>query len=118
MLRGWLTGSTSKVSDADGHAAAGSHEVQCSVHGPQPETFVCQHIVDGLTRRDRVGFFWTADDPDNPRPDAWCAECEERVLQTDGEWVGEALDLLKPKILCGACYDLAKAFHTGSNPWS
>ena len=92
--------------------------VNCSVHGLQPETFVCQHIVQGLQERRRVGFFWTACDPDNSRPDAWCAECEERVKETNGDWVGAAAENLQAKILCGDCYDLAKAFHMGADPWS
>lgn len=79
---------------------------------------VCQHIAEGLMRRQRVGFFWTMHDPDNPRPDAWCIACNERNSATGGEWVGEALEHLQAKVLCGACYDLAKVFHMGGNPWS
>lgn len=93
-------------------------KIECQVHGLQPETWVCQHIVAGLKVHERVGFFWTTDDPDNPRPDAWCGACTTRVDATGGEWVGEALENLKPQILCGACYDLAKTFHMGGNPWS
>jgi hypothetical protein len=92
--------------------------VQCNSHGEQQETFVCQHIVSGLEAKTRVGFFWTTYDPGNSRPDAWCAECEDRVRKTEGEWVGEAEENLQPKILCGACYDMAKMFHMGGNPWS
>jgi len=66
----------------------------------------------------RVGFFWTPDDPQNPRPDAWCTECEKRVRLTGGEWVGEAETQLQAKVLCGACYDAAKSFHMGGNPWA
>jgi hypothetical protein len=91
--------------------------VRCQAHGVQPETFVCQHILDGLSAKKRVGFFWTTFDPENPRPDAWCSDCETRVRATDGEWIGEAEAHLKPKILCGECYDLAKRFHMGENPW-
>jgi hypothetical protein len=90
-----------------------SGTVRCTTHGMQQETFVCQHIVQGMASRKRVGFFWTGDDPDNARPDAWCYECEERVRATGGEWVGEAESHLGAKVLCGACYDLAKKFHMG-----
>jgi hypothetical protein len=92
--------------------------IHCGTHGEQAETFVCQHIADGLIRHDRVGFFWTVEDPDNPHPDAWCAECEGRVKLTGGEWEGEASEHLKPKILCGECYGAAKVFHMGGDPWS
>ena len=91
--------------------------VQCSVHGSQQATFVCQHVVDGLRRRERVCFFW-ASDPENQRSDAWCNDCNNRVAATGGEWIDEALKHLEPKLLCGACYDLAKVFHLGGNPWS
>ena len=92
--------------------------IECATHGKQPETFVCQHIVQGLVEKRRVGFFWSAGDPTNPHPDAWCSACEQRVRATEGEWVGEALANLEPKILCGACYDNAKIFHMGGHPWS
>jgi hypothetical protein len=91
--------------------------VHCETHGPQPETFVCQHIAVGLIQHDRVGFFWTQEDPTNPHPDAWCSGCEERVKLTDGEWIGEAGEDLKPKIMCGECYEVAKEFHMGGDPW-
>lgn len=90
----------------------------CRIHGTQQRTQVCRHIAAGLASRQRVGFFWTTSDPNSARPDAYCTACEERVEKTDGEWVGEALENLQPKVLCGVCYDLAKQFHQGGNPWS
>jgi hypothetical protein len=92
--------------------------IRCAVHGTQQQTLVCQHIVDGLTDKRRVGFFWTSCDIDNPRPDAWCSACNERVASTGGEWVGEAFEHLQPQVLCGVCYDIAKQFHLGGDPWS
>jgi len=92
--------------------------ITCAVHGAQQQTFVCQHIAQGFLDRKRVGFFWAAGDPENPRPDAWCHSCNARVNAAGGEWVGEALDSLQPKIMCSSCYDAAKVFHMGGNPWS
>jgi len=87
--------------------------VQCCTHGTQQATWVCQHILSGLIENTPVGFFWTTWQPDNPRPDAWCAECEVRSEAHGGEWTGEAEEHLQPKLLCGACYDSAKRFHMG-----
>ena len=95
-----------------------SQIVKCATHGEQQETWVCQHILAGLEGHIRVGFFWAINDPTNPRPDAYCSACNERVKATNGEWVGDALENLVPKRLCGECYDLAKKFHSGGNPWS
>ncbi len=92
--------------------------VNCRSHGDQERTMVCQHIVEGLTTRTRVGFFWSVEDPDASRPDAWCSACKERVKVTNGEWIGQALELAKPQVMCGICYDVAKLFHMGGNPWS
>ena len=89
--------------------------VRCATHGDQPQTLVCQHIAQGLIDRQRVGFFWTVADPNNPRPDAWCLECENRCRREGGEWIGSALEHLEPKVLCGECYDFAKAFNLGGN---
>jgi len=90
-----------------------SASFDCPEHGLQQETFVCQHIVQGLSEGRRVGFF-SARDLDNPRPDAWCSECNERVRASGGEWTGEAEAKLGAKLLCGACYDRAKTFHTAN----
>jgi hypothetical protein len=92
--------------------------VRCNVHGLQQRTFVCQHIAEGLSSHKRVGFFATPHAPDTARPDAWCSACEERLRTTGGEWVDQALEHLQAKILCGACYDVARQFHTGGDPWS
>lgn len=90
--------------------------IECAIHGLQRETFVCQHIAQGLQERRRVGFFWSADDPGTPHPDAWCAECQERVALTGGEWVGETAAHLGVHSLCSVCYDKARRFHLGGNP--
>src|SRR5262245_642007 len=81
--------------------------VKCETHGVQPETFVCQHVAMSLRTGTPVGFYWAAD-PDNPRPDAWCHACNERVRKTGGEWVGDAAGQLGAKLLCGMCNDRAK----------
>jgi hypothetical protein len=91
-----------------------SPSINCSRHGVQPETFVCQHIVQSLRTRVSVGFFWPAD-ASEPRPDAWCSECETRVAQTGGEWIGEAAAGLGAAVLCASCYDEAKALNFGSS---
>jgi len=88
--------------------------VQCTVHGTQKIPYVCGHILDGLRQRERVGFF-TADA--EPQSDAWCTACEERFTASGG-WVGEAKQQLRLSVIGGACYDLAKKFHTGSDPWA
>ncbi len=81
--------------------------VECERHGPQPETFVCQHIVLSLHTRLPVGFFWPRDARES-RPDAWCGECEARVKETGGEWISTAGEELGVSVLCAACYDEAK----------
>jgi hypothetical protein len=92
--------------------------VECSSHGTQPCALVCQHVLQGLIDKQRVGFFWTAEDPTNSWPDAWCRACEDRARATGGEWEGEALANLEPKTICAACYEAAKSFHMGGDPWS
>jgi len=85
-------------------------KIKCEQHGEQEVALVCQHIVEGLRKRQPVGFFWSAKDK-SFRPDAWCSACEERVRKTGGEWTGEAVEHLGAKILCGTCYDIAKALN-------
>lgn len=92
--------------------------INCDLHGPSKIAFVCQHIAWGLHHRERVGFYWTVADPENPYPDAWCADCEKRRNKAGGEWVGAAEKHLQAKILCAECYLVAKSFHMGGYPWS
>ena len=85
-------------------------KIHCDEHGEQDETFVCQHIVQGLTEGTSYGFWW-ANDPDNPRPSAWCSMCNDLVAQANGEWTDDVLEAANVKLLCGACYDHAKVMN-------
>ena len=85
-------------------------KVECEVHGIQDETFVCQHVVQGLRDGTPYGFWW-ADDPGNARPDAWCTSCNEMVAESGGGWTTDAEKLAGIKLLCGACYDRARAMN-------
>jgi hypothetical protein len=79
----------------------------CSEHGEQTTAFVCQHIATSLGTGEAVGFFWSGEDP-SARPDAWCEACERR-RDAAGEWTPEVAAQLGVKILCGVCYDNARA---------
>ena len=83
--------------------------IKCEVHGSQQTTYVCRHILDGTRDGNRVGFH-SAVDPDNPRPDSWCDDCEKRFQSAGGEWDEQAEEKAQIKILCGLCYDKAKNF--------
>jgi hypothetical protein len=86
--------------------------VMCDTHGEQQATFVCQHIVQSLQDGKARGF-WTADNPDNPRPDAWCTECEAVVQQNNGQWDEKEEEFAKVTLLCGACYDKVIEINAG-----
>ena len=88
--------------------------IECCEHGKQQSTYVCQHIIETLNDGKPRGFWW-ADDPDNPRPDAWCSKCEAKVQETNGEWDDESKKYAGVKLLCGACYDRAKEINFGKN---
>jgi hypothetical protein len=81
--------------------------VECGTHGAQAETLVCQHIFESLRTRVAVGFFWSASQ-DAPRPDAWCALCEDRLLAAGGEWTEALAEQAGLRPLCAECYDQAK----------
>ena len=81
--------------------------VQCKTHGAQAETLICQHIFESLRTRVAVGFFWASSD-DNPRPDAWCAVCHERLVAAGGDWTEALAQQMGFRLLCAGCYDQAK----------
>jgi hypothetical protein len=85
--------------------------VHCRQHGRHQATFVCRHIAESLRTNEAVGFF-TADDSDNPRPDAWCTACEKKVSETGGEWTEASDAFADVTLICGRCYDRAKALNS------
>jgi hypothetical protein len=91
---------------------SGEHSVQCGVHGVQPETFVCQHIFASLTTQQPVGFHWPESDP-SERPDAWCSACNDLLSHNGWEWTPEASAHAGIKLICGRCYDRARAICFG-----
>ena len=79
-----------------------TEKISCATHGSSDRAFVCHHVLSGV----RLGFFF-ADDPGNPRPDAWCGLCEEKRQET-GEWNDESEAFAQVKMICAGCYDAAK----------
>ena len=71
---------------------------------------MCQHVAHSLATDQPVGFFWSADS-DADRPDTWCRDCNDRVRETNGEWTGEAAANLGVTLVCGSCYDRARALN-------
>ena len=85
-----------------------SNRIKCSVHGEQDETFVCQHIVETLHTGRSAGFHWPRASEGDPRPDAWCTQCEQERVAAGGEWTEQVMEFVQMSVLCGACYDRAK----------
>ena len=87
----------------------------CPRHGEQGIGLVCTHIAHAIDSPNPVvGFFWGEED-DLARPDAWCLECEGRLIQAKDEdaqsqWFASA----EFKILCECCWDEAKEVCSGS----
>jgi hypothetical protein len=77
--------------------------VDCDEHGSSYAAFVCQHLARGSG----LGFFCDSGS-DDPRPDAWCAECDA-VMMADGGWNEESEQSAGITLLCVSCYDSAKA---------
>ena len=77
--------------------------VVCEQHGTQGIGLVCRHI---LQAKESVGFFWS-DDSDQSRPDAWCNDCEEKLVKEEFSeaWFEQA----GFQAICALCWDEAKA---------
>jgi hypothetical protein len=86
-----------------------SDKVKCATHGESQATYVCQHIMHSLDTGKAVGFHYPADSGGLERPDAWCWECNEVCRSEGGEWTDKALEFVQVTVLCGGCYDRAKA---------
>ena len=84
-----------------------ANTVECREHGPQEETFVCQHLARSLRALEPVGFFFARE----LRGDAWCSACEEVRVREGGEtgdWNERSEAFVQITLLCGSCYDKVK----------
>lgn len=84
-----------------------ANSVQCPNHGPQPQAFLCRHLVETIDSGEAVGFHWPSEST-NPTPDAWCNSCEEARDAAGGEWTEEILKQVDVSVVCAGCYQLAK----------
>jgi hypothetical protein len=96
--------------EAEDSKEAATNTVACSEHGPQPKTYVCDHILQTLRDRRPRGFFVVPAD-NQEYPDAWCGECEEMIQAAGGEWTDELMPAAKVRLLCARCYLAAKALN-------
>lgn len=78
--------------------------VTCGAHGESPATFTCRHVATGVA----CGFHASADEPDDPWPDAWCDLCDEVLTAAGGEWTDDASELAQIQVLCSHCYEAAR----------
>jgi hypothetical protein len=89
-----------------------AEKITCTTHGTQDRTVVCQHIIQSLRTGQKCGFYCAETiEPGFTREDAWCADCEEKRTANGGEWPEDCGSFLGLKVLCVACYDLAKLFN-------
>lgn len=94
-----------------------TYYIDCSEHGQQEETFVCQHIVQSLEDEQPRGFHWSSED-NTSRPDAWCHECSDQTKTIDGEWTEENMEFANVQLLCALCYDRAKEINFKQNTFN
>lgn len=78
-------------------------QANCEVHGTTAPAFVCKHLGTGKD----LGFF-TSEDSEGARPDAWCSECEEVRIAGGGDWNDQSEELLGITLICVHCYDQAQ----------
>lgn len=84
--------------------------INCEQHGEQEEAFVCSHLAKSLQSGEQVGFYFASE----PRGDAWCGACEEARLRyggTSGDWNERSESFANITLICGECYDKAKALN-------
>ena len=87
-------------------------KTNCPTHGEQGIGIVCTHIAHAIDKGEKVGFFW-GDDEDLARPDAWCSDCEKKLIELNGASSEQWFIDCDYKILCAACWDEAKAICGG-----
>jgi hypothetical protein len=74
----------------------------CKLHGKSHATFICNHLAHGSG----IGFYYG--DEDDIRPDAWCYECDQNLMQNGGEWNDETEAFANITVICANCYDTVR----------
>jgi len=76
----------------------------CVVHGHQPITFVCTHIV-GCVSPETPGFVSFPSEDENDLRDAWCEACDSYLQENGGEWTEGTVEAPGGiTIICAECY--------------
>lgn len=91
------------IARGESRASESKDVLRCTRHGASQSTFVCRHVVDGSG----LGFH-QAEDPGNPRPDAWCDACDALLREEGGEWTERAAEFAGVTLICAGCYDAAE----------
>jgi hypothetical protein len=73
--------------------------VECTKHGEGDACFICGHLPGAVG----AGFFHGPSRKD-PRPDAWCARCDE-VLRVEKRWNARSEAFAEITVRCSGCYD-------------
>lgn len=80
--------------------------IHCSKHGQRVATFVCHHLAHSANRGFNIGI--NPEYADDPFPDAWCDECEQKFEEAGGEWNDEAEEFADIRLICCDCYVAAR----------
>jgi hypothetical protein len=98
-----------QASDDEPPASQGA-EFRCSGHGASFPTYVCTHLFNAQDQG-----FHAAEDPGNPRPDAWCDRCHAVHLR-EGGWTEASEKFTQITLACGTCYDIIEENNRRADP--
>jgi hypothetical protein len=82
-------------------------KILCETHGSKDMSFSCIHIAIAIDSKEKTGFFYSEAEEDLPQI-AWCAECEQYLLDNGEEWTDAFQALADFKMLCSDCFEEAK----------
>jgi hypothetical protein len=74
----------------------------CGKHGLCSPTFVCHHVAFGSGTGFNVPD--ESPDPDLPFKEAWCDDCDERLMHA-GKWTAELEQFANLTMICEGCYE-------------
>lgn len=95
------------MSHEPGHNAdtAASDHIECDRHGHAHAAFICQHLL----AQPRQHWACEYPTPDQPWPDAWCAECDAAFFLQAGGWDESNEATADIQMVCSSCYNELKA---------
>jgi hypothetical protein len=85
--------------------------ISCDQHGSSGCAYICTHLLQSLNDSVLCGLTMELDDGGNPN--AWCDECERKLVMAGDVWTDELSKFANISVVCRECYQSLESVNIG-----